>query len=136
MMDKHIYIFNTQTDLNQAVADHFAEIVNLSVKSRGVAYVAFSGGGTPQGFFQALAQPPYQTSLPWIDIHVYWVDERSVPVDHPESNFGARKDRSFYLQLKMRTVDYIILAFTILFMLASIYFAVMGFGKIPGLTRF
>lgn len=50
--------------------------------------------------------------------------------------FGARKDRSFYLQLKMRTVDYIILAFAILFMLASIYFAVMGFGKIPGLTRF
>lgn len=91
MMDKHIYIFNTQTDLNQAVADHFAEIVNLSVKSRGVAYVAFSGGGTPQGFFQALAQPPYQTSLPWIDIHVYWVDERSVPVDHPESNFGQVK---------------------------------------------
>jgi energy-coupling factor transport system permease protein len=50
--------------------------------------------------------------------------------------FGAREKRTYYLVFNMRTVDYVILAFAILFVLASIYFAVMGYGKIEGLIRF
>lgn len=50
--------------------------------------------------------------------------------------FGARKDRTFYLVFKMGKADYIVLAFAILFTLASVYFAVMGYGKIDGLIRF
>ena len=50
--------------------------------------------------------------------------------------FGAKEKRTFYLVFNMKTVDYIMLAFAILFTLASIYFAVMGYGKIEGLVRF
>lgn len=50
--------------------------------------------------------------------------------------FGARDERTFYLVFKMRTVDYIVLIFSILFVLGSIYFALMGYGQIEGLTRF
>lgn len=50
--------------------------------------------------------------------------------------FGARKDRTFYLDFKMGTADYIVLAFAIIFVLVSIYFAIMGYGKIDGLVRF
>ena len=50
--------------------------------------------------------------------------------------FGARDDRTFYLNLQMKKADYIILAFAVIFTVASIVFAIMGYGKIAGLTSF
>lgn len=50
--------------------------------------------------------------------------------------FGAKKDRTFYLVLEMRKMDYIVLALAILFMLASVYFAILGYGRIEDLVRF
>jgi energy-coupling factor transport system permease protein len=50
--------------------------------------------------------------------------------------FGAREKRTFYLNLKMRTADYLVLAFAILFVVASVVFYAMGYGRIIGLTRF
>jgi energy-coupling factor transport system permease protein len=50
--------------------------------------------------------------------------------------FGAKPERTFYLTFSMRTVDYLVLAFAILFVLVSIYFSIMGYGKIEGLIRF
>jgi len=50
--------------------------------------------------------------------------------------FGAREDRTFYLQLHMTHVDRAVLIFGTLFTLASIVLKVMGYGNIPGLARF
>lgn len=90
-MDKHIRVFSTLDELYQAAADQYAKVIKQAVHSRGEAYVALSGGGTPQRLYQLLAQPPYQTSIPWDVIHFYWGDERCVPPEHPESNFGLVK---------------------------------------------
>ncbi len=50
--------------------------------------------------------------------------------------FGAKEKRTFYLVFDMRIVDYVILAFSIIFVVVSIYFAILGYGGIEGLTRF
>ena len=50
--------------------------------------------------------------------------------------FGAREKRSFYLKLEMKKADYWVLAFTIIFMLASITLSILGYGQIPGLIHF
>jgi energy-coupling factor transport system permease protein len=50
--------------------------------------------------------------------------------------FGAREKRNFYLQLKMRAADYAVLAFSVVFVVVSIYFRLAGYGMIQGLTRF
>lgn len=50
--------------------------------------------------------------------------------------FGARDKRTFYLVFEMDTADYIVLVFSIVFMLVSIYFAILGYGQIEGLIRF
>jgi energy-coupling factor transport system permease protein len=50
--------------------------------------------------------------------------------------FGARAKRTYYLVFNMRTVDYLILVFYIVFVAVSVYFAIMGYGKIEGLIRF
>jgi energy-coupling factor transport system permease protein len=50
--------------------------------------------------------------------------------------FGAREKRTFYLNLQMRTPDYIVIVFAFLFVAASIAMRLMGYGLIHGLTRF
>jgi energy-coupling factor transport system permease protein len=50
--------------------------------------------------------------------------------------FGAREKRTFYLKLQMRMGDYLVLGFAAVFIAASVYFSVMGYGQIRGLTSF
>jgi energy-coupling factor transport system permease protein len=50
--------------------------------------------------------------------------------------FGAREVRTYYLRLKMKTVDYLVLGFSFAFMAASIALAILGYGKINGLISF
>jgi hypothetical protein len=32
--------------------------------------------------------PAYRDRFPWQRLHLFWGDERSVPPDHPDSNYG------------------------------------------------
>ncbi len=50
--------------------------------------------------------------------------------------FGARENRTFYLQLKMSRADWVILAFSAVFIAVSIYFYAAGYGHIANLRRF
>lgn len=50
--------------------------------------------------------------------------------------FGAREKRTYYLVFHMEKADYLVLVFYIVFVVVSVYFALMGFGKIDGLIRF
>ena len=76
-----------------ASARNFAQKVERAVATRGVARIAISGGSTPQAAFRFLADPdkPFANTVPWDKMHLYWVDERCVPPDHPESNYGVCK---------------------------------------------
>ncbi|HYH27431.1 MAG TPA: 6-phosphogluconolactonase [Actinomycetota bacterium] len=46
--------------------------------------VALSGGSTPEPVYERLAGLPY----PWEEVDFFFVDERCVPADHPDSNVG------------------------------------------------
>ncbi len=59
-----------------------------AIAQRGICTIALSGGSTPKPLYEQLGQH----NLPWDKIHVFWGDERYVPVTHPDSNEGmARK---------------------------------------------
>lgn len=88
MMERKIWIHSTIAGLNLAAASQFSEIVTLAIQSRGFANVSLSGGETPKGVYRLLAQYPYQSSICWEKIHFYWGDERCVPPENPESNYG------------------------------------------------
>ena len=60
----------------------------LGFAGEGRFNIAISGGSTPQVVFSALATK-YADSPLWQHTHFWWVDERMVPPDHPESNFGV-----------------------------------------------
>ena len=77
--------------LAEAGAAWTAGRITSAVAERGACYLALAGGGTPRGCYQRLAQPPYRGDLPWERVFVYWSDERQVPLDDPESNYGMAR---------------------------------------------
>jgi 6-phosphogluconolactonase len=64
---------------------------NLLALSRGkkTAHVSLSGGSTPKLWFAALAEPACAGNINWDNLHFWWGDERCVPPEDPESNFGS-----------------------------------------------
>ena len=76
----------------RAFADHLVN--RLAAKKVGPLFVALSGGSTPKLLFKLLASE-YKEKLDWSRIHFFWGDERCVPHDDPESNFGVVKDLLF-----------------------------------------
>lgn len=83
-----IRIFDALEELYEAAATAVVRLANDAVAARGRFLLALSGGGTPLPLFGRLAQPPHLGKLPWEQTHVFWVDERLVPPDDEESNFG------------------------------------------------
>jgi 6-phosphogluconolactonase len=63
-------------------------ITDLAAASRDRFAICLSGGSTPRRLYQLLAESPYRGALPWDRIHWFWGDERFVPWDHPDSNYG------------------------------------------------
>jgi 6-phosphogluconolactonase len=73
----------------EALARHAAEwLCGLALASDGRFAICCSGGSTPKRLYEVLAEPPIAPRLPWHRVHWFWGDERFVPPDHPDSNFG------------------------------------------------
>lgn len=75
----------------EALAAALAADLQQSVAAAPLSLV-LSGGSTPQRLFRLLATEPYRTQMPWQDMQLFWGDERCVPPNHPESNYGVAYD--------------------------------------------
>jgi 6-phosphogluconolactonase len=75
-----------------ALARRVAEwMTSLALAARGAFRVSLSGGATPKALFTLLGSDEFIGRFPWPDVSWYWGDERFVPYDHPESNFGMTR---------------------------------------------
>jgi 6-phosphogluconolactonase len=54
-------------------------------------FLALSGGTTPKVIFQTLVRD-FKKKIEWNKVHFFWGDERCVPPDHSESNYGMAKE--------------------------------------------
>lgn len=63
--------------------DILREVLAATPPSR-TCRIALSGGETPRPWFQTLAR----TALPYAHLELFWGDERAVPAEHPDSNYG------------------------------------------------
>ncbi len=70
-------------------ANRFVSIVADAIEHRGVARVALSGGRTPKAVYPLLLEPARRDAIDWSAVEFFWGDERAVPPDDPESNFGV-----------------------------------------------
>jgi 6-phosphogluconolactonase len=78
-------VFPSLEVLSHEAAVRFCELARQSVGEKHMFSVALSGGSTPRRLYALLASPVF--SIPWEGIHLFQVDERCVPLDHPESNY-------------------------------------------------
>jgi ribulose-phosphate 3-epimerase len=81
-----------ETSLHRAAAGLFTRLARQAVADRGRFLVALAGGSTPRGVYECLAATPFRERIPWDRVEIFWGDERSVPPDHPDSNYRMAWD--------------------------------------------
>jgi 6-phosphogluconolactonase len=91
-----ITVYADLESLSQAAAALVVTQANLAVAARGRFSLALAGGSTPRRTYELLAQPRFLEQAPWDRMHVFWGDERCVPLDDPRSN--ARMAREAWLE--------------------------------------
>src|SRR6185503_4886207 len=74
-----------------ALARAAAESWLKSTNSKPTQFVAVSGGRIARTFFEAVTRKAKEQSTRLSGIHFFWADERCVPREHPESNFGLAR---------------------------------------------
>jgi 6-phosphogluconolactonase len=82
------HIFENLGLLIEGAAGLLLEIANEAADARGQFNLVLSGGGTPVPLYKRLTRTPYGEDIPWDRTQFYWGDERCVPPDHLESNYG------------------------------------------------
>jgi 6-phosphogluconolactonase len=75
-------------DAPARAAEVIAGAIGDAVAARGGCLLVLSGGRSPLPLFARLA---VDEGIPWPRVHLLWADERFVPHDHPDSNFGAAR---------------------------------------------
>jgi 6-phosphogluconolactonase len=81
---------DNKTAMSEAAAERITSLIETAVTARGVAAVSLTGGTTPDLLYRFLADRnrPWRDRIDWDHIHLFWSDEREVPPEHPDSNFG------------------------------------------------
>lgn len=80
-------VFEDKDKLVKGFTEFFIDLLN---QKEGRFSIALSGGSTPKVWFEYLAQIP-KDDIDWGSVHVYWGDERCVPPDNEDSNYGMTK---------------------------------------------
>jgi 6-phosphogluconolactonase len=86
----NIQIFETRELLARAAAQHFVSLAQAAAP-KGRFSVALSGGTTPRRVYELLASDEFKNQVDWRLVHLFFGDERTVPPDHPDSNYGMAK---------------------------------------------
>ena len=87
-----LIIRKNSADLAKEAANFVAKRIKDVLKTQDRFTIALSGGSTPKALHELLAKSPYAEQIPWLQLHVFWGDERYVPIDDPQNNAGMAYD--------------------------------------------
>src|SRR5690242_8342061 len=88
---KEIIILADSQSLSRSAAELFVRCSKEAISRSGRFAVALSGGSTPKALCALLAGVPFRDQIDWANVHLFWGDERSVPPEHKDSNYGMAK---------------------------------------------
>ena len=71
-------------ELQEACSTEFQAQAAGTIARRGTFIIALTGGSVAPAFFPTLAA----LSVDWSRTEIFWIDERAVPPDHPDSNYA------------------------------------------------
>jgi 6-phosphogluconolactonase len=89
-MQPEIKIVTDASELSRTSTAEFEHVARNAVQARGRFTVSLSGGSTPRGLYSQLARDAHR--LPWDKIYLFWGDERHVPPDDKDSNYGMVRE--------------------------------------------
>jgi 6-phosphogluconolactonase len=81
--------------LAERAADRFLAVVAQAIADHGRADIALAGGSTPRAMNALLAAEPRRGQVDWQHVRFFFGDERCVPPDHPDSNYGMTRETLF-----------------------------------------
>jgi 6-phosphogluconolactonase len=88
-----VRVFANPAEVARATARLFVDYAWQSIAKYGAFMVALSGGNMPRQSLEILASDEFRRQVDWGKVHVFWSDERAVPPESPESNYGmARRE--------------------------------------------
>ena len=90
-MDRRIKKYKTPGELAEELALKLKKEINNKSKIDEDFYLVLSGGSTPKNLFKILAEVPYKDDIKWESLQLFWGDERCLPPDDPESNYGETR---------------------------------------------
>jgi 6-phosphogluconolactonase len=88
MADVTFRIHADLDSLSRAAALRISALAAEACAARGAFHIALSGGSTPRRLYETLAGADFRDSIDWSRVHIYFGDERCVPPEHPDSNYG------------------------------------------------
>lgn len=94
-MPATVKTFDSPQEVANAFTDRLIQVSEQAQQSGRAVTVCLSGGSTPKLFFKTLAAD--HSAIDWSSVHFFWGDERCVPAESDESNFGEA-DRLFLSQ--------------------------------------
>ncbi|MET0773183.1 MAG: 6-phosphogluconolactonase [Candidatus Limnocylindrales bacterium] len=74
--------------MSATAADLVVAGITGALGARGVAHVALTGGSSASGLYRALREPSRLTAVDWSRVHLWFGDDRVVPLEHADSNAG------------------------------------------------
>ena len=86
-MKQILIVRSNPEEVAESASEWLVEKLKSAIAERDRCVIAVSGGSTPKRLYQILAELP-EGRIPWSKVHMIWGDERNVPLDHPDSNFG------------------------------------------------
>ena len=88
MIMRQVKVYPDHDSLVVGTAEWILSASAEAISSRGACRIALSGGSTPRALFRLLAGDEWRPRFEWSRIELFQVDERAVPLDHPDNNFG------------------------------------------------
>lgn len=87
-----VKVLEDQSSFVNYAASRIAQIAIATLEVNPTFSLVLTGGSTPGPIYERLAHPNFANAIDWQRVHIFFGDERCVPPDHPDSNFGMAHD--------------------------------------------
>lgn len=87
----NIEVHPTPDAVAAAAAERIVERSREALAEKETFALGLAGGSTPEALYELLASPAYNWRIDWPRVEIFFGDERCVPPDHLQSNYGMAK---------------------------------------------
>ena len=85
---RQVVVAKTEDEAYEFCLNTLIEEIQKTVATRASCSIALPGGSTPLRLYELLTEPSTALLINWSRLNIFWGDERCVPPEDAESNFG------------------------------------------------